>query len=217
MRKKYLFAHRGRVHSEVYGDCPHSRQGSRQAGSGPGNDVSGISFVPLENVYDNVAWGLEVQGVEKAKRDEIVEHYLKLVHLWDFRNNLPSELSGGMKQRISLARVLAFNPDALLMDEPFGALDAQTREKMQVELQRIWQESNKSVMFVTHDIDEAVFLSDIVVVFSGRPAVIKEIIEIDFARPRQLDVHKTQEFMDIRNHIWDLLHQEHSKSGEDEF
>lgn len=176
------------------------------------------ALFPWKNVFDNVAWGLEVQGVEKKKRDEIVEHYLRLVHLWDFRNNLPSELSGGMKQRISLARVLAFNPDVLLMDEPFGALDAQTREKMQVELQRIWQESNKSVMFVTHDIDEAVFLSDVVVVFSGRPAVIKEIIEIDFQRPRSLEVHKTQEFMDIRNHIWDLLHQEHSKSaGEDDY
>lgn len=137
------------------------------------------------------------------------------MNLWDFRKNLPSELSGGMKQRISLARVLAFNPDVLLMDEPFGALDAQTREKMQVELQRIWQESNKSVMFVTHDIDEAVFLSDIVVVFSGRPAVVKEIIEIDFQRPRTLDVHKTQEFMDIRNHIWDLLHQEQGTSDEE--
>lgn len=173
------------------------------------------ALFPWKNVFDNVAWGLEIQGMEKAKRDEIVEHYLKLVNLWDFRKNLPSELSGGMKQRISLARVLAFNPDVLLMDEPFGALDAQTREKMQVELQRIWQESNKSVMFVTHDIDEAVFLSDIVVVFSGRPAVIKEIIEIDFQRPRTLEVHKTQEFMNIRNHIWDLLHQEDGKSDEE--
>lgn len=173
------------------------------------------ALFPWKNVFDNVAWGLEIQGMEKSKRDEIVEHYLKLVNLWDFRKNLPSELSGGMKQRISLARVLAFNPDVLLMDEPFGALDAQTREKMQVELQRIWQESNKSVMFVTHDIDEAVFLSDIVVVFSGRPAVVKEIIEIDFQRPRTLDVHKTQEFMDIRNHIWDLLHQEQGASDEE--
>ncbi|MEW9671268.1 ABC transporter ATP-binding protein [Ammoniphilus sp. 3BR4] len=169
------------------------------------------ALFPWKTVSENVAWGLEVQGVPKKERQETVEHYLKLVHLWEFRNHLPSQLSGGMKQRISLARVLAFNPDVLLMDEPFGALDAQTRENMQVELQRIWKESQKSVLFVTHDIDEAVFLSDIVVVFTGRPAVIKEIIEIDFPRPRNLDIHKTAEFTKYRNYIWDLLHQEHRK------
>ncbi|WP_134702447.1 ABC transporter ATP-binding protein [Ammoniphilus sp. YIM 78166] len=169
------------------------------------------ALFPWKTVSENVAWGLEIQGVPKQERQGIVENYLKLVHLWEFRNHLPSQLSGGMKQRISLARVLAFNPDVLLMDEPFGALDAQTRENMQVELQRIWKESQKSVLFVTHDIDEAVFLSDIVVVFTGRPAVIKEIIEIDFPRPRNLDIHKTKEFTDYRNYIWDLLHQEHAK------
>lgn len=174
------------------------------------------ALFPWKNVYDNVAWGLQVQGVSKARQKEIVEHFLKLVHLWDFRDKLPSELSGGMKQRVSLARVLAFNPEVLLMDEPFGALDAQTRENMQEELLRIWQESKKSVMFITHDIDEAVYLSDVVVVLTGRPAKIKEKINIDLPRPRDLSIHKTNEFTYYRNLIWDLLHEEHSKSGIEE-
>ncbi|MGO4889415.1 ABC transporter ATP-binding protein [Anaerobacillus sp. MEB173] len=170
------------------------------------------ALFPWKNVFDNVAWGLDVQGMAKSKRNEIVEKYLKLVRLWDFRDHLPSQLSGGMRQRVSLARVLAFNPDVLLMDEPFGALDAQTREEMQVELQRIWSDSQKSVLFVTHDIEEAVFLSDQVVVFSGRPATITEIIDIKFERPRELSLYKSSEFRDYRNYIWDLLHEEHHKT-----
>ncbi|WP_096203147.1 ABC transporter ATP-binding protein [Bacillus sp. FJAT-45350] len=166
------------------------------------------ALFPWKNIFDNVAWGLEIQGRPKAEVKEVVERYLKLVHLWDFRDHLPSQLSGGMKQRVSLARVLAFNPDVLLMDEPFGALDAQTREEMQVELQRIWSESKKSVLFVTHDIEEAVFLSDFVVVLSGRPGEISEIIDIKFERPRDLSLYKSAEFRDYRNHIWDLLHEE---------
>jgi NitT/TauT family transport system ATP-binding protein len=169
------------------------------------------ALFPWLNVFDNVAWGLDIQGVAKKERNEIVEKYLKLVRLWDFRNQLPSQLSGGMRQRVSLARILAFDPEVLLMDEPFGALDAQTREEMQVELLRIWSESKKSVLFVTHDIEEAVFLSDTVVVFSGRPAVISEVIDIKFPRPRDLNLYKTAEFREYRNQIWDLLHQEHHK------
>lgn len=169
------------------------------------------ALFPWLNVFDNVAWGLDIQGVAKKEKNEIVEKYLKLVRLWDFRNQLPSQLSGGMRQRVSLARILAFDPEVLLMDEPFGALDAQTREEMQVELLRIWSESKKSVLFVTHDIEEAVFLSDTIVVFSGRPAVISEVIDIKFPRPRDLNLYKTPEFRDYRNQIWDLLHQEHKK------
>src|SRR5699024_7248696 len=124
--------------------------------------------------------------------------------LWEFRNHLPSELSGGMKQRVSLAKTLAINPDVLLMDEPFGALDAQTREVMQDELLRIWSESQKSVLFVTHDIDESVYLSDYVIVLTKRPTVVKEIVKIDLGRPRNMDIRKSYEFVDYRNYIWDL-------------
>lgn len=172
------------------------------------------TLFPWRNVFDNVAWGLEIQKVNKKERDEIVEHYLRMVHLWEFRDKLISELSGGMKQRVSLARVLAFDPDVLLMDEPFGALDAQTRENMQDELQRIWRESQKSVLFVTHDIDEAVYLSDVVVVFSKRPAEIKEIIKIDIPRPRDLRIYKSKEFTEYRSYIWELLHEEHQLQDE---
>lgn len=184
-----------------------------------GNEVSkpgpdrGMMFqesalFPWRKVYGNVAWGLELQKLSKSEISERVEYYLKLVGLWDFRNHLPSELSGGMRQRVSLAKTLAINPDVLLMDEPFGALDAQTREVMQDELQRIWSESKKSVLFVTHDIDEAVYLSDYVVVLSKRPAIAKEIVDIKLPRPRNLEIRKSYEFVDYRNYIWDLLHEE---------
>ncbi|GIN20419.1 ABC transporter ATP-binding protein [Siminovitchia fordii] len=166
------------------------------------------ALFPWRKVYGNVAWGLEVQGYSKGEIRERVEHYLTLVGLWEFRNHLPSELSGGMRQRVSLAKVLAFNPDVLLMDEPFGALDAQTRETMQSELQRIWSESKKSVLFVTHDIEEAVYLSDYVVVLTKRPAKVKEIIPIKLPRPREIEIRKSYEFVDYRNDIWDLLHGE---------
>ncbi|MDS9471628.1 ABC transporter ATP-binding protein [Sporosarcina pasteurii] len=166
------------------------------------------TLFPWRKVYDNVAWGLEVQKFPKDEIQRRVKYFLKLVGLWEFKNNLPSELSGGMRQRVSLARVLAFEPKVLLMDEPFGALDSQTRETMQVELRRIWSESKKSVIFVTHDIEEAVYLSDYVVVLTKRPAVVKEIVEIDLPRRRDVSIRKSYEFIDYRNHIWDLLHEE---------
>lgn len=166
------------------------------------------TLFPWKKVFGNVAWGLEIQNLPKREINERVEYLLKLVGLWEFRNNLPSELSGGMKQRVSLAKVLAINPEVLLMDEPFGALDSQTRETMQVELQRIWLESKKSVLFVTHDIEEAVYLSDYVVVLTKRPSTVKEIIQIKLPRPRDVSIRKTYEFVDYRNYIWDLLHGE---------
>lgn len=171
------------------------------------------ALFPWRKVYGNVAWGLEMKKLPKKEIEECVEHYLTLVGLWDFRNHLPSELSGGMKQRVSLAKVLAFNPDVLLMDEPFGALDAQTRETMQAELQRIWSEEKKSVLFVTHDIEEAVYLSDYVVVLTKRPSTVKEIIKIDLQRPRELSIRKSYDFIDYRNYIWDLLHSEENVKG----
>lgn len=166
------------------------------------------ALFPWRKVYGNVAWGLEMKKLCKKEIAERVEHYLRLVGLWDFRNHLPSELSGGMRQRVSLAKTLAINPDVLLMDEPFGALDAQTREVMQDELLRIWTESQKSVLFVTHDIDEAVYLSDYIVALSKRPTTVKEIVKVDLDRPRNMEIRKSYKFVDYRNYVWDLLQEE---------
>ena len=167
-----------------------------------------FSLYPWRSVYGNVVWPLEVQGFAKAEREQIAEKFLRKVGLLQFRDHYPAELSGGMKQRVALARVLAFDPGVLLMDEPFGALDAQTRELMQEELQAIWQENRKTVLFVTHDIEEAIYLGDRVIVFTARPGRIKEEVRIDLPRPRDIEVKKTPAYMAYRNRVWDLLRDE---------
>ncbi len=166
------------------------------------------ALFPWRTVIGNVAWSLEVAGMPKAQRLERASHYLDMVGLSAFRDAYPSELSGGMQQRIALARVLAFEPAMLLMDEPFGALDAQTREIMQEELTSIWQRHKRTVLFVTHDIEEAVYLSDRVIVFTARPGRLKADIRIDLPRPRTPEIRKTAQFQDIRNRIWDMLREE---------
>ena len=187
--------------------------------SGPGPDrgvmFQELALFPWRTVFGNVTWGLEVQGRPRAERVSIAERYLDLVGLLGFRDAFPSELSGGMKQRVALARVLAFDPTVLLMDEPFGALDAQTRELMQEELQRIWLQTGKTVLFVTHDVEEAVYLGDRVVVFSARPGRIKAEVPVRFPRPRSLEVKKSQAFLESRNQVWDLLREEVLKLRED--
>ncbi len=184
---------------------------------GPGPD-RGIMFqelalFPWRTILGNVTWGLEVQGRPKAERIAIAERYLDLVGLLAFKESYPAELSGGMKQRVALARVLAFDPAVLLMDEPFGALDAQTRELLQEELQRIWLQTGKTVLFVTHDVEEAVYLGDRVVVFSARPGCIKAEVPVRFSRQRSLEmrsleIKKSQTFLEHRNQVWDLLREE---------
>ena len=187
--------------------------------SGPGPDrgvmFQELALFPWRTVFGNVTWGLEVQGRPAAERASIAERYLDMVGLLGFRDAFPSELSGGMKQRVALARVLAFDPTVLLMDEPFGALDAQTRELMQEELQRIWLQTGKTVLFVTHDVEEAVYLGDRVVVFSARPGRIKAEVPVRFPRPRSLEVKKSQAFLESRNQVWDLLREEVLKVRED--
>ncbi len=179
---------------------------------GPGPDrgmlFQEFALFPWRSIIGNVGWALEVQGVPKEKRIEIAERYLKLVGLLQFRDHYPGELSGGMKQRVALARVLAFEPQVLLMDEPFGALDAQTRELMQEELNAIWQQTRRTVLFVTHDIEEAIYLSDRVIVFTARPGRLKEEVRIDLPRPRGIEVKKDPAFLAYRNRIWDLLREE---------
>jgi len=180
--------------------------------NGPGPD-RGVMFqefalFPWKTVAGNVAWGLEAQGFAKDRIKETVDAYLSMIGLTEFRNHYPAELSGGMKQRVALARVLAFNPEVLLMDEPFGALDAQTRETMQEELTRLWERTGKTIVFVTHDIDEAVYLGDRVVVLTARPGRIREEVQIDLPRPRSLEIKKSLQCHEYRNYIWDLIRSE---------
>jgi len=192
---------------EVYG----------QKVSGPGPDrgmmFQEFALFPWKTVAGNVAWGLEAQGFPKKKIEQAVRKYIEMMGLWDFRHHFPAELSGGMKQRVALARVLAFDPKVLLMDEPFGALDAQTREVMQAELTLLWERTGKTVVFVTHDIEEAVYLGDRVVVLTARPARVKEEVEIALPRPRDLDIKKSIQCHEYRNYIWDLIRSESGYRG----
>jgi len=185
--------------------------------NGPGPDrgmmFQEFALFPWKSVAGNVAWGLEAQGVGPREIEDIVRHYLQMMGLWDFRNHFPAELSGGMKQRVALARVLAFDPKVLLMDEPFGALDAQTREVMQEELTRLWERTGKTIVFVTHDIDEAVYLADRVVVLTARPARVREEIAIALPRPRDLTIKKSAQCHEYRNYIWDLIRAESGYRG----
>lgn len=185
---------------------------------GPGLD-RGVVFqqyalFPWRTATENVEFGLENQNVAKNDRTAIVQQYISLVGLGGFEDRYPYELSGGMKQRVAIARALAYNPDILLMDEPFGALDAQTREILQIELLKIWEETRKTILFITHSIDEAVFLADRVAIMTARPGTIKEIIDIPISRDSRLcdDIRSSQEFAQTRYNLWKLLKEEVVKS-----
>ena len=176
---------------------------------GPGGDRGFVfqsdSLLPWRTVFANAIIGREVAGqVGAAERQRTME-LLKLVGLEGFENYHPRQLSGGMRQRVNLARALAIDPEILLMDEPFSSLDAQTREIMQTELMRIWEEGRKTVLFVTHQIDEAVFLSDRVLVFARRPGRLQENIEIKLPRPRSLALKRTPEFIAYVDRIWTMI------------
>ncbi len=176
---------------------------------GPGSDRGFVfqndNLLPWRTVYSNAIIGREVAGrIGRADRARTLE-LLKLVGLEGFENYHPRQLSGGMRQRVNLARALAIDPEILLMDEPFSSLDAQTREIMQTELLRIWEEGRKTVLFVTHQIDEAVFLSDRVLVFARRPGRLVENVRIDLPRPRALAMKRTPEFVAYVDRIWRLI------------
>ena len=163
------------------------------------------NLLPWRTVYANAFIGRELAGrVGAAERRRTIE-LLKLVGLEGFEHYHPRQLSGGMRQRVNLARALAIDPEILLMDEPFSSLDAQTREIMQTELMRIWEKGRKTVLFVTHQIDEAVFLSDRVLVFARRPGRLRETVAITLARPRGLAIKRTTEFVRYVDHIWRLI------------
>jgi NitT/TauT family transport system ATP-binding protein len=176
--------------------------------AGPGPD-RGIVFqhfalFPWKSVRANILYGLERQGLPRAEREQRAQAYVDLVGLRGFEDSYPSQLSGGMKQRTALARTLAFDPHILLMDEPFGALDAQTRSLMQAELLRIWQRTPKTVIFVTHDVQEAVYLADRVAVMSARPGRIKAVVETRFDKSDE-GVFKSKQFVDRVEELWNLV------------
>ena len=157
---------------------------------------------PWRTVIDNITYALKVSGVKKEEREERAMHYLEMVNLHDFARAFPHQLSGGMKQRAAIARSLALNPEILLMDEPFGSLDAQTRSILQSELVRIWQKVGSTIIFITHNIQEAILLGDRVMVMSPAPGKIKDIIKVDIKRPR---LPETPEFMKLWHQLYGLL------------
>ncbi len=167
------------------------------------------SLLPWRTVLGNVVYGLELQG-RSSRRDRLqsAREYIRLVGLAGFEEAFPTELSGGMQQRVNLARALATDPEMLLLDEPFAALDAQTREFMQRELLRIWGETRKTALFITHDIKEAVYLSDRVVVFTRRPGRVKISVDIDLPRPRELSIKRDPRFLELEDTIWRSIEEE---------
>lgn len=167
------------------------------------------ALFPWLTVKKNVEFGLKLKGLSKDECDSIAMKYLKMVELGKFADSYPKELSGGMKQRVAIARAYAMNPEVLLMDEPFGALDAQTRTQLQTELLKAWQEENKTCFFVTHDIEEAIVLATRVVIMSARPGRIKEVVDIDIPYPRDQETKMSERFIELKNHIWGQVYQEY--------
>src|ERR1043166_2628285 len=180
--------------------------------TGPGQERSMVfqefGLLPWRTVQANVELGLELKGVAAAERVERARDLIKLVGLTLFESHYPHELSGGMKQRVGLARALATEPEVLLMDEPFAALDAQTRDLMQSELLQIWERTKKTVLFVTHSIEEAAYLSDRVIVMTARPGRTKDVLQIKLPRPRDYEMRLTPEFNDVKADIWNKLKDE---------
>jgi len=184
--------------------------GREVTGPGPDRGVvfQNFALFPWKTVRDNVLYGLEKQRLPKGERERIAQHYIDMVHLSGFEDSYPSQLSGGMKQRVAIARTLAIKPDTLLMDEPFGALDAQTRSLMQEELISIWSQSKTTVVFVTHDVREAVLLADRVAVMTARPGRLKEIVDTKMDDLPQNEVMKTRKYLDTVDYTWNLVREE---------
>ncbi|SDH47419.1 NitT/TauT family transport system ATP-binding protein [Planococcus glaciei] len=182
------------------------------AGRDRGVVFQDASLFPWRTALGNIIYGLEVAGVPKSERQKKGDELLELVGLNSFGSHYPNQLSGGMQQRVNVARALAIEPSLMLLDEPFGALDAQTREFMQLELLRIWKATKQTILFVTHDIAEAVYLSDHVVVMTARPGKLLEKVKIDLPRPRPLEIKRSKEFTEYEKYIWDLIVTEKQKN-----
>jgi NitT/TauT family transport system ATP-binding protein len=180
---------------------------------GPGRDRGLVfqehSLFPWRRVHENVEYGLEILGMSKEERRKKAHEYISLVGLDGFEDSYPYALSGGMKQRVAIARALAYDPEILLLDEPFAALDAQTRAVMQSELLDIWHKTKKTIVFVTHNIEEAVYLGDRVLVLTNRPSTVKDTVEVKIERPRlDYEVRLAPEFTGAMEEVWSLLKEE---------
>ena len=184
-----------------------SIDGRAVIGPGPERAVvfQNFALMPWADVLSNVAFGLEIRGASTDQCQAKAKELIKLVGLQGFERRLPKELSGGMQQRVGLARALAVNPQILLMDEPFGALDEQTRRLLQEQLLRLWERERKTVVFITHSMDEAVMLGDRVMLMTPRPGRVKEMINVPLGRPRSREVEKSSAFLEIKEYLWDNL------------
>jgi NitT/TauT family transport system ATP-binding protein len=176
---------------------------------GPGKD-RGMVFqkytsFPWLTVADNIAYGLKINGVAAGERRDVVAQLIQAVGLSGFEKAYPETLSGGMQQRVAIARTLALRPAVILMDEPFGALDAQTRSEMQQLLLRVWQEAASTILFVTHDVEEAIYLADRIFIMSAHPGTIVEDVQVPFDRPRDLDLKQRNEFHELQNYVLSRL------------
>lgn len=171
------------------------------------------SLLPWRTALSNVIYGMELQGVPRKTALERGREFVQLVGLSGFEDAYPSELSGGMQQRVNLARALATDPQMLLLDEPFASLDAQTREFMQAELLKIWRQTQKTALFITHQINEAIYLADRVIIFGSRPGRVREEVRIELSRPRPLRVKRDPTFLRYEDYIWEIIEDEVRKSG----
>ena len=167
------------------------------------------ALFPWLTVKKNVMFALEMKGIKGKQAEAEAMKYLAKVDLEKFADHYPKELSGGMKQRVAIARAYAADPEVLLMDEPFGALDAQTRTQLQSELLNTWEKDRKTCFFITHDVDEAIILAQRVIIMSARPGRIKDIVDIDIPYPRTQETKMTPRFLELKNHIWSQVYQEY--------
>jgi len=174
-------------------------------GHGRGMVFQSFDLFPWRTALGNVEFGLEMMGIARGEARERARRWIERVGLTGFEQSYPHQLSGGMQQRVGIARALAIEPEVLLMDEPFGALDVQTRDLLQDELLSIWQRSRKTVVFVTHSIEEAIYLADRIVLFTPRPARVERILDVTFPRPRIEDLKSTPAFVELRREIWQSL------------
>ena len=182
-------------------------------GKGKGVVFQQYALYPWLTVEKNVEFGLRMKGVENEKRRENAQKYIKIVGLEKFAKSYPKELSGGMKQRVAIARAYTTGPEVLLMDEPFGALDAQTRAQLQENLLNTWQQEKKTCFFITHDVEEAVLLSTKVIIMSAGPGRIREIVDVHLPYPRDQETKLTPEFNELKNQIWNKVYKEYLENA----
>ena len=185
--------------------------GQEVTGPGPDRGIvfQGYMLFAWKNVRDNVELGLKLRNIPANERHEIAQHYIDMVGLTGFEKHYPHQLSGGMKQRVGIARAYANSPNIMLLDEPFGQLDAQTRTQLQSELLETWEKEQKTCFFITHDVEEAIILAQRVVIMYARPGRVKEIVDIDIPYPRTQETKMSPRFLELKNHIWSQVYQEY--------